>query len=273
MSEETVNWLEKRISTTGLKEGKKSTRDLIHYYTTEKERKKHFDFGNSLELYIVDQKQFWDKVAILDESKRPEPDRNYQVKVNKEWKDQFHEDNADKYIINQVGDDSFEAILILEAMLKKHPKYNMIFEKMVYQPEFIWNDPLSGLKRYCRPDLASAELGRIIDMKTDGNNDPHKALRDNDHFLQAVDHIKGAENSNFLPKGHSITEYFWVFFGKKKPYFVDIIELDLDYLNVVENVYNQTHKRLKRDFETGAPENIVFHKEEIERVAPPPYYK
>lgn len=275
MSKEKINWLEKRISTTGLKEGKKSTRDLIHYYTKDRDEKPktHFSFGNAIELYLISKEEFWEKVVIMDESKRPVPDKNYQTKVNAEWKANFYEENKDKYIINQTGDDSFETILALEGLVKKHPAYDMLFDKMVYQQEFNWVDPLSGLKRYCRTDLSSLELGRIVDIKTDAGNDPEKAIRNNDYFIQAVDHIKGAENCGLMPKGQHITEYFWLVLGKQKPYFVDVIELDLDYIETVENVYNQTHKRLKEDFEAGDPENIVYHKNAVERVAPPAFYK
>lgn len=261
---------EKSISTSALKTAKKSTRDLIHYYEKPKDKKLYFDFGNLAELWFIDKVEFKKVAAIMDETKRPEPLKNYQTKVNKEWKDKFYEDNADKYIIPAIGKDSFEVILTLEKLAESHPAFGMLFGKdMIYQDAFEWTCQTTGLKRYSRTDLYSKSQGIIVDIKTDGDNDFERSCRTNDYFLQAIDQIEGALCSG---KMDVVKEYYWFVLGKSEPYFIDVYKFDFENALKVEEVYRSTLMRIKRDLEEGV-ENIVWHEAPITIMKCPSYYK
>ncbi len=278
---EKIDWMERSLSTTGLAEGKKSTRDLLAYWNKPKDSDKasHFDFGSALELYIFDIAEFNKKVVIMDESKRPVPDKNYQTKANAEWKTQFYVDNADKYIIPTTGDDSFEVITTLESMFKKHPEYARIMSLKGIQSEYKWVCPYSGLNRYSRTDLDGSPLDGvlpaiIIDVKTDAGNDPQKAINNNDYWIKAYDQLFGAAASGRMGEDVSIEDidYYWLFFGKKAPYFVDFVYLHPANREKLEDVYQSTLRRIGEDLRND-PENIVSHGAAEMMVSLPGWYR
>lgn len=258
---------EKSISSSALKAAKKSTRDLIHYYTKPKEKKTYFDFGNSIELFLIDKPAFYKEVAIMDESKKPEPSKDYRTKVNAEWKEDFYKKNEGKYIISATGKESFEEIQYLEELAKKHPAYDLLLGKE-YQKPFEWICPVTGLKRYARTDLY--EDGIIIDIKTDVDEDFARTCVKNDYYMQAFDQIIGAVESGAMSE---VREYYWFVLGKTAPYFVDVYSLDLDALLRVEETYWSTLRRLHYDLSADNVEDIVWRDIPVKKITVPNYYK
>ncbi len=262
-------WLERRISSTGLKEAKKSTRDYLHYLKKPKEKKLHFDMGNAIELYFIDREEFNRKVIVMDESKRPFPDKNYQTKANQEWKANFYTENTDKYIIPAKGKDSMEIIEILSNLAIEHPLFHTLYEGMNYQDPFEWICPKTGLSRYARTDLFNASKGIIIDIKTDAQGDFERACGNMDYYIQAMDQMVGAVESG---KMEVVNEYWWFVITKEEPYFIDFYQLDLDKMLRVEESYWSTLHRLKNDL-SGNPEKIVWKNNYSNIINPPNWYK
>jgi hypothetical protein len=263
---------EKAISTSGLKEAKKSTRDFLEYYREDrvKDRKGYFDFGSACELYLIDKTEFNNNVFILDESKRPFPDKNYQTKANAEWKAGVLEANSDKLIIPAKGKDSFEVISEIEILAQKHPLYDLLFQKdMNYQGAFTWDCPISGFKRYSRPDLFSASKGVIVEIKTYDDEDFERACRNHDYFLAALDQIVGATASG---KMQEVEEYYFCAISKKAPYFFDMYKFEFESALKVEEAYNRTLSRLKEDL-NGDYSEIVWKDMPVTILKTPNYYK
>lgn len=258
---------EKSISSSALKAAKKSTRDFLWYYNKPKEKKTYFDWGNAVELYLIDKESFYKEVAIMDESKKPEPLKDYRTKVNAEWKEDFYKKNEGKYIISATGKESFEEIQYLEELAQKHPAYDLLLGKE-YQKPFEWICPLTGLKRYARTDLY--EDGLIIDIKTDVDEDFARTCVKQDYYLQAYDQIQGAVESGAMAE---VKQYLWFVLGKSAPYFVDVYALDLDALLRVEETYWSTLRRLKEDLTSGVIDDIVWRDIPIKKIVVPNYYK
>lgn len=268
-----INELQKkRISSTALKRAKTSTRDLLYYYVEEKERKGFFDFGNAIELYLIDKSEFYDEVVIYDEQEfidevlkdNPDSKKPTATKIFKELKEQFYSENENKYIIPKSGQDSMETILALSRLVDIHPFKPQL--RGEYQKAFEWECSRTGLLRYARPDLFRDDV--IIDIKTDAQGDFMRSAGNNDHFLQAFDHIVGAQESGLM---ETVNHYYWFVLTKKAPYYVDVFELDLEKLLRVEESYFSTLLRLKDDIDSG--KNIVWHKLPITKVSPPNWYK
>lgn len=238
MNLEQIKW-DKKISTTALKEATKGIRSFVWYYNKQKEVKKHFDFGNALELYVIDTELFYKEVAVFDDSAiiqeiggaKPRATTKY-----RDWKLKFETENEGKYIISMDGEDSFDTIIKLNELLKEHPKALELL-KGEYQVAFEWQCQRTGLLRYCRTDIYNKPDGVIVDIKTDATGDFPRACGNNDYFMQAFDHITGALESGSIEK---VKEYWWVVFTKKPPYGVDVFRLELDQLLRVEEKYYST---------------------------------
>jgi hypothetical protein len=257
---------EKAISSSALKASLTSTRELYHYYLKDKTTKAAFDFGNAFELYLIDKVNFYEKVAVMDETQRPEPSKNYQTKVNAEWKAKFYADNADKYIIPSDGKDSFETIVELEKIAKKHPMYEMLV-KGDYQRSFEWICPITGLKRYTRPDVVLKDEGIIIDIKTDAQDDFQRSAANNHYFLQALDHMDGALHTGCM---EVVKEYYWAVFEKTEPYHVTFYQLDVENILPAEALAETALRRIKEDLEKGT--DIVWRDMPIRKLNIPAWY-
>jgi len=255
---------ERAISSSALKTGKTSTKEFLDYYLGEKKESKAFDFGNAFELFLIDEVGFYSKVAVMDESQRPEPSKDYKTKVNQEWKAEFYAKNADKYIIAATGKESFETIKELRNLAQEHPMYDALINGD-YQLAFTWNCPVTGLKRYSRPDVVHKDLGVIIDIKTDASDDFQRSALNNDYFLQALDQIQGA-----IANGIDVKEYYWAVFEKSGTLHCTFYKLSLDDLLPVETVQEVTLRRIKSDLESG--ENIVWRDMPIKNIKVPTYY-
>lgn len=263
-----INWAEKAISSSALKAAKVGTREFLHYYDKPKDKKSHFDFGNALELYLIDKEEFKEKVVVFDESKRPFPDKDYKTAANREWKAAFYANNEGKYLISKTGEESMETCIIMEQLAQMHPAYDLLLGKN-YQDPFTWDCPVTGLKRYARTDLFSNPEGIIIDIKTDGKDDFLRACVNNDYFMQAYDHIIGATASGKMER---VEAYYWFVFTKNAPYYVDVFKLDMEALLKVEESYWSTLRRLAEDLK-GDPHSIVWHDLPISSLKVPNYYK
>lgn len=265
-----IDFSERAVSSSALKEAKKSTRSFLWYYSKDKTTTSYFDYGNSLELYLIDKEEFYKKVAVMDESKRPVPDKDYRTKENKEWKDNFYKENADKYIISATGDESFESIEEIEKLVNMHPAADILFDSgNSYQETFNWTCPISGLKRSARPDLVNKAAKRIIDIKTYADKDFERACVNNDHFLQARDQIQGAVLSGEMDE---VAEYYWMAISKSAPYHVDFYAYPIGEDLKVEEVHNSIMYRLRDDL-TDDAYSKVYHRAPIDKIKIPNYYK
>lgn len=263
---------EKAMSTSALKEAKKSTRDFLEYYREDRERsrKTYFDFGSACELYLIDKLGFKDAVYIMDETKRPFPDKNYQTKANAEWKAAVMSANSDKLIIPATGKDSFEVITHLDILAQKHPLYDLLFQRdMNYQDAFTWACPISGLQRYSRPDLFSPSKKVIVEIKTYDDDEFERACRTHDYYLAAIDQIVGAVASG---KMEEVEEYYFCAMSKKAPYFFDMYKFEFESALKVEEAYNMTLNRLKEDL-AGDYKQIVWKDMPVSILKTPNYYK
>lgn len=266
-----IDFTQRAVSSSALKEAKKSTRDFLWYYNKPKTTASHFDWGNACELYLIDRDAFYKQVAILDEALRPFPDKDYRTKENKEWKDKFYAENSDKYIINKTGEESFELIQKIAELVDLHPACDLLFDKdNDYQTTFEWVCPISGLKRSARPDLVNKSAGIIIDIKTYQENDFVKALVNHDHLLQAKDQIEGAIHSGQFEE---VKAYYWLAISKKAPYHIDFYSYPVGEDLKVEEVYNSVLYRLRDDLAGDDPYSIVYHKAPVEKIKIPNYYK
>lgn len=274
-----VNWLDRKISTTGLKKAKTSTREFVKYVLGPKETKSNLDFGNCVELYILDKfagtNEFEKQVAVFDEeyifakvlADNPKAVSLRATKIYKEERATFEHHNAGKYFVPKTGDNSLETLEKIQELVEKHPAMDLLAGD--YQVAFEWVCPESGLKRYCRTDILNKDKKIIVDIKTDVSGDFERACAKNDYFVQADDHIEGALATGTLDQ---VEGYYWFVITTGDNPHVDVFTLDIDHLLVVNSTKISTLKRLKADFEVG-PENVVWHDIPVKGIKVPNWYK
>lgn len=241
------------ISSTGIIHAKRSLSEYKLYLDGfyDENDALHFSFGNAVELYLIDEAGFFDKVAVAPESKwieealayKPDLKSPRSSKTFQDYKKEFEKENEGKYIIPDTGEQSFEAVEVLCARCKSDEWISKIIKGAEYQNSIYWIDPETGLQMKTRPDLINRELGIVIDIKTtlDGSPDDFsRTLAKLDYPIQGCVQIEGAQQSGLIPK---VERYFWLVLEKNAPFNATLYEFDMsDVLVVMDELHYQLRK-------------------------------
>jgi hypothetical protein len=220
----------------------------------------HFSFGNACELYLIDEVDFYNMVAIAKESewleealaenpnlKTPKASKTFQT-----YKKAFEEENQGKYIIPDVGEQSFEAVKVLCARCKQDEWISKIIKGAEYQNSFYWIDPETGLKLKTRPDLINRDLGIVIDIKTTLDGSPKRFSRtiaELDYPIQACIQIEGVQQTGAIPV---VQRYFWLLLEKNAPFNATLYEFDMGDVLVVMDELKYQLRKLKKAYDEDA---------------------
>lgn len=228
-------------SATQLKMAKRSLKEFEWYITGKIKpiQGDHLDFGNAFELALLDKENFNKEVAILqtkywiDRAMADNP-KLTKPKASKFYNDQldsFTIENYGKYLIPDVGPNSYETI---EHMLESCYK-DAVIQKLIsnteYQLSLFWTDEESGLKMKTRPDICKRKKNSIINLKTTIDGSPKSFFRDManyDYPLQACIEISGCLATGLMD---TVDNYFWLVVEKEPPYNATVYEFTKEDLN------------------------------------------
>jgi len=232
------------LSASVIKEANKSLKHMKWYCDNKnkEDRKSHFDFGNAFEIALMDlmngTKEFDSSVHIFDESKRPQKDKTFSAKENKEWKDSFM--NIDGYVINQNGKESVDTIKEMLKACWEDEIIQRLLKNTDYQTSCFWTDTKSGIKLKTRPDICNINKTVLIDIKTTTDASPEGFAKDVAKYsydLQAMIQINGVLATGLFPE---VKNYYWLAVEKEAPYNAqlynfnnsewDSVQMILDYL-------------------------------------------
>jgi len=242
------------ISATSIKEAKRSLKQYKWFREGkfQKERQTHFDFGNAFELALLDKSNFDKEVAILQteywkaEALKEKPDLKVPAnsKKYKDFRDAFVLENEKRYIIPDVGPQSFEYI---EAMLESCYSDETI-KKLIsgteYQLSIFWTDPETGLQLKTRPDICKRKKNVIVNLKTTTDGSPKAFSRDlanYDYPLQACVEISGCIESGLMAE---VDNYFWLLVEKEPPFNATIYEFDKADIKLCMDEYSYLINRI-----------------------------
>ena len=131
------------------------------------------DFGHAYHSYILEPETFDSQYFIYDSTKRPEPDKTFAAKENKEWKaEQYETAAAQKKAVLEASD--FLRIQLMAAQLKQNLPHadklirNTVHERSIYQTMQVNGE---DVEVKCRVDGLN-EKGVIFDLKTTKNAHP-----------------------------------------------------------------------------------------------------
>lgn len=255
------------ISATSIKEAKSSLKqfDWFRRGLMPKSDGGHFDFGNAFELGLLDKGNFEKCVAISqDEYWMGLANEEYKAKSGKEYanvkqsaryqaeQSKFYSENAEKYIIQQKGKESFETIEHMLTSCYSDSTIKKLIENTDYQLSLFWTDEESGLNLKTRPDICKTKKNVVVNLKTTLDGSPKafsKDLAKYDYPIQACLEAKGCVASGLMPR---VDNYFWLVVEKVAPYNATIYEfiesdirsttMELEYyLNIIAKAKEKNH--------------------------------
>jgi hypothetical protein len=119
----------------------------------------------------------------------------------------------------------------LNGMLRacrQHPLVAPLLTRLdrVMQPTLVWNDPETGLRSKCRPDLWLPGLRLCIDLKTTKNASPWSFAADAARYT--YHHQEAHYRDGFAQVGHPIERFLFLAIEKEPPYLLALYELTLE---------------------------------------------
>lgn len=243
------------VSATGVKYAKRSLKEFEWFISgrLKEENKSQFGFGNAFELALLDksnfdkhvaiqQTEYWTALAMEEKPDLKVPKNSVRYKAEQS---KFLETAGDKYIINDIGKESFEYI---EAMLESCHR-DAVIQKLIsgteYQLSAFWTDPTSGLKLKTRPDICKRKNNVIVNLKTAVDGSPKEFSRDlanYDYPLQACIEIQGCIESGIMA---SVDNYFWLVVEKTPPFNATLYEFDQSDIRANMDEYEYLTLKIK----------------------------
>lgn len=251
------------ISSTGLKHARRSMAEyrlfLDGYW--DDQSASHFDYGNAVELFLIDPKGFLEKVAIAPTHKWVEDALAENPKlispkasaIYKKLAASFYEANSDKYIIDELGEkESYQSLQVQAARCLSDKFISQMFMDIDYQSSCYWIDKETGLQMKCRPDIVKKILNPegstnvVINMKTMLDASPGAFTRkvvEYDWPLQACVEIEGVIQSGLLTH---VDHYFWLALEKDAPFNVQLYEFNQSDLEVLRDEYRYLLRNIRQ---------------------------
>lgn len=163
------------LSASALKEFVRSPAHYIQYRLEGSKDSQAFAEGNAYHTWVLQQELFFTKYRILDENKRPFPDKNYQTKANKDWKAEFFA-QCGKDKVLAVTQAEFERIQEMHKILMSKPDAAELinYTRAKFEREVNWKKRGIPFKGFIDID---ADVF-YADLKTTVNADPKAFQRD-----------------------------------------------------------------------------------------------
>lgn len=245
------------ISATTLKYARESFKHFKWFRDGRitQENKPQFSFGNAFELALLDPNNgYLNSVAITDDSGwidaalkesphlvKPRLSATYQ-KLERE----FLAANKGKYIINQTGKESFDAIEEMLSSCYQDKIIQGLIKNTEYQLSLFWTDPETGIKLKTRPDICKRKKNVIINVKTTEDGSPSgfsKDMTKYDYPLQACIEITGCLQTGLMDK---VDSYYWLVVEKVPPYNATVYNFSEENIATVMDTLHYLLIKLKK---------------------------
>lgn len=227
------------LSATNIKWARQS---LAHFrYEMDKKlrgesqvEKSYFGFGNSFELALLDKVGFSEKVAIREDdmwvaearNKQPTIEKLRNSKTYQDRSKEFDKQRNGRYVINDVGKESYECIEKMIESCVKDKIIQALIANTEYQTSCFWKDPETEILLKTRPDICKRKNNVIVNLKTIEDGSPQSFSKDLAKYaypLQAVIEMRGCIASGLMEK---VDNYFWLVCEKSEPFNATIYEFD-----------------------------------------------
>lgn len=163
-------------------------------------------FGIAFHSYVLEEHNFLKDIAVLDENKRPVPDKDYRTKANAEWKEAFFQENKDKTVITS------EQMETIKRMKDKVMNHELAGELLTmgtnrFEYEMTWN----WKKTRCKGLADVRNDSFLLDLKTTQDANPDEWMRQffrMDYHRQAGMYLDGDANGKLDYSGKWKDFYF-----------------------------------------------------------------
>ena len=229
-----------------------------HYMTSEvKKDTPAMQFGRVYHSVIAGE-----KYAIIDEAQRPEPDKTFASKLNKEWKESIIQTAKNQKLDIVSAEDHIEIMGMIDIL-----RANEIVQKInafELRQEETFKAEVNGRKLKCKPD--GLQIGRgenkanlIIDWKTCQTIAPRSIMYD---FPKYGYDVQAAVYCDVISKLHGgESNMLFIFQEKDAPYDVlpVLVNADSETMQYGREKYQRYYDKAMECFDSGVWPGVASH--------------
>lgn len=233
------------MSKTSIAEFVKSPSHYLHWLANREtfERKRHFEFGNATEAFLMG--RGGDEVYVVDDrdivaqigGKRPTATNRY-----RDWYDEQLTIAGNRYIINMDERTQIETIV---NNATRNGLIRGYVDDGVDQLTAVWTDPETGIRLKTRPDITLTEHGIIVDIKTARDASPGKFRRHAEDYhypLSVALMVEGLLHHGVI---ESLTAFQFIVIEKSEPFNVQLYDVSDESINMARASLRSILRRFK----------------------------
>ncbi len=220
------------ISNSKLGWFKKSPAHFDYFQKNPQPETEAFVIGSASHCILFEPEKFKSLYYVLDESQRPNPDKNFLDKENQKWRKDILEAYKHKSIVTL---DDHKMISDMMEVIKKNSFAQELLDGCVFEKEVYWTDPITGLE--CKKKVDGEKDKLRIDYKTAESADPdywQKKAWSYEYFRQAAFYDLDIQK-----------EFYFIVQEKKPPYGISIHRCSQDTLNYGKDKCYDLMKKIK----------------------------
>jgi exodeoxyribonuclease VIII len=186
------------VNFSSLKHYKQSPAYFKYMQENPQKSTEEMNFGSAFHCLVLEPEKFDEQFFMLIDSARPEPDKTFGSKLNKEWRDNILKVNSDKIIISF---DDFNKIQSMISILSTDKQIKELLSNGIAETPILTE--LNNVKIKCKPDYKS--INYIIDLKTTtkGNSTPQQFCKTIANFMyhvQAALYLDACKEDDFFDR-------------------------------------------------------------------------
>jgi hypothetical protein len=247
----------KAMSCSKLKIFKKSPEHWKYFIANPEPPTADMIFGTALHSYVLEgEEAFKRDIFVLDETKRPVPDKNYQTHANRDWKAGVIAMAAleGKELITM---EEFEKIKIMNDKLRKNPRSKELIEFTRNQFESVarwkWN------KSDCKSLLDIRNEIFLCDLKKSRDADPinfHRQFFSLEYDLQSGMYSDADCGGNF--SYHKAKDFFYIAVEDEPPYGISVHKVSTEVIQKGVEEYRDLVDKLQICIDNDLFESYEF---------------
>lgn len=215
----------KAINNSMLTHFKRSPMHYLHAWLNKPKSTPAMIFGIAAHSYILEPEEVFRKdILVLEENKRPVPDKDYRTTANAEWKaEQFA--LAAKNQQEVITLDQFENIKRMKEKLYQHE----LAMELITQPANKFEQAIewNWKRTHCKGLMDIWNTDFLADYKTTDNADPDSYLRNffyYDYHRQAGMYSDG-DSKGQISYGSKLKDFFFIVQEKEAPFAVCVYKV------------------------------------------------
>ncbi len=240
------------VNFSSLKHYMRSEQHFLHAFNTPQTAEDDTEakmLGRAAHKLILEPDSFEKSYVFLDETQRPEPDKNYQTKVNRIWKAEKIEElgRSGKEVL--TIDQYYDLKAVAESIVNNKPA-NALLKGCEFERIIEWTDAETGVK--CKgivdfPNKNKRMVGELKNMEDASPDEFGKFMNKWMTHVQLAFYMDGLSAVD----GVDYTTAFVIAAEKKAPFIIQPYYISEEDLQLGRSIYRSLLKKHKACVESG----------------------